>query len=101
MRILRKQLAVRPIINTSNCALCKACVSNCSAHAIEEINRTLKINEEKCIHCYCCRELCPNDAVELKKITAYEACKQKQKLMGELQLTEKSSGRLFIKQAGN
>ncbi len=67
MRILRKQLAVRPIINTSNCALCKACVSNCSAHAIEEINRTLKINEEKCIHCYCCRELCPNDAVELKK----------------------------------
>jgi len=67
MRILRKQLAVRPIINTSNCALCKACVSNCSVHAIEEIGRLLKINEEKCIQCYCCRELCPNDAVEIKK----------------------------------
>jgi len=67
MRILRKQLAVKPIINTSNCALCKACVSNCSAHAIEETGKVLKINEEKCIQCYCCRELCPNDAVEIKK----------------------------------
>jgi uncharacterized protein (DUF362 family)/Pyruvate/2-oxoacid:ferredoxin oxidoreductase delta subunit len=67
MRILRRQLAVRPIINTSNCALCKACVSNCSVNAIEEIGKSLKINEEKCIQCYCCRELCPNDAVEIKK----------------------------------
>ncbi len=67
MRILRRQLAVKPIINTSNCALCKACVSNCSVHAIEEAGGKLKISEEKCIQCYCCRELCPNDAVELKK----------------------------------
>jgi uncharacterized protein (DUF362 family)/Pyruvate/2-oxoacid:ferredoxin oxidoreductase delta subunit len=67
MRILRKQLAVKPIINTSSCALCRACVLNCSAHAIEETDRVLKINDEKCIQCYCCRELCPNDAVEIKK----------------------------------
>jgi uncharacterized protein (DUF362 family)/NAD-dependent dihydropyrimidine dehydrogenase PreA subunit len=67
MRILRRQLAVKPIINISNCALCKACVSNCSVHAIEETGRALKINEEKCIQCYCCRELCPNNAVEIKK----------------------------------
>lgn len=67
MRILRKRLTVKPFINTSSCALCKACVLNCSAHAIEEAGRTLKINEEKCIQCYCCRELCPNDAVEIKK----------------------------------
>jgi len=67
MRALRKHLTVKPFINTSNCAVCKACVLNCSAHAIEEIGRMLKINQEKCIQCYCCRELCPNDAVEIKK----------------------------------
>lgn len=67
MRILRKQLIVKPFINTSDCVLCKACVLNCSVHAIEEIDGVLKINPEKCIHCYCCRELCPNDAVEIKK----------------------------------
>lgn len=67
MRILRKQLTVKPFINTSSCVLCKACVLNCSVHAIEETDGVLKINPEKCIHCYCCRELCPNDAVEIKK----------------------------------
>jgi uncharacterized protein (DUF362 family)/NAD-dependent dihydropyrimidine dehydrogenase PreA subunit len=67
MRILRRQLAVKPIINTSNCEFCKACFSNCSVHAIEEVGKSLKINEEKCIQCYCCRELCPKGAVDLKK----------------------------------
>lgn len=67
MRILRRQLNVKPFINTSKCAFCKACILNCSAHAIEEIGRSLKINEEKCIQCYCCRELCPKDAVGMKK----------------------------------
>lgn len=67
MRALRRHLTVKPFINTSSCAFCKACVLNCSVHAIEEINETLKINQEKCIQCYCCRELCPNDAVEIKK----------------------------------
>ncbi|AKB35736.1 Iron-sulfur cluster-binding protein [Methanosarcina siciliae C2J] len=67
MRALRKQLTVKPFINTSKCAFCKACVMNCSAHAIEEVGMALKINQQKCIQCYCCRELCPKDAVEIKK----------------------------------
>jgi uncharacterized protein (DUF362 family)/Pyruvate/2-oxoacid:ferredoxin oxidoreductase delta subunit len=67
MKFLRKQLTVKPFINTSLCAFCKACVLNCSAHAIEEVGKSLKINEEKCIQCFCCRELCPKDAVGLNK----------------------------------
>jgi len=67
MKILRKQLAIKPFINTSKCALCKACVLNCSAHAIEEVGKKLRIDQKKCIQCYCCRELCPNDAVEVQK----------------------------------
>ncbi len=66
-KALRRHLTVRPFINTSRCALCKACVLNCSANAIEKVDDVLKINNEKCIQCYCCRELCPNDAVEIKK----------------------------------
>ena len=66
-RVLRKQIAVRPFINTSKCTLCKACVLNCSVDAIEEAGGVLRINDEECIQCYCCRELCPNDAVEVKK----------------------------------
>lgn len=66
-KIVRKQFTVKPFINTSICTLCKACVLNCSVVAIEEKNGSLKINEEKCIQCYCCRELCPSHAVEIKK----------------------------------
>ena len=66
-RTLRKQFTVKPFINTSICTLCKACVLNCSVDAIEEKDGSLKINEEKCIQCYCCRELCPSHAVEIKK----------------------------------
>jgi ferredoxin len=67
MRILRTQLTAKPFINTSSCEFCKACVLNCSACAIEEIGESLKINDGKCIQCYCCRELCPKNAVEIKK----------------------------------
>ncbi|MCQ1535228.1 DUF362 domain-containing protein [Methanosarcina sp. KYL-1] len=66
-RVLRRHFTVKPFINTSSCALCKACVLNCSANAIEEVDGVLSIDDEKCILCYCCRELCPNDAVEIKK----------------------------------
>ena len=66
-RTLRKQFTVKPFINTSICTFCKACVLNCSVDAIEETGGSLRINEEKCIQCYCCRELCPSHAVEIKK----------------------------------
>ena len=67
MKILRRQLTVKPFIKTSICTRCRTCILNCSANAIEEVGRSLKINERKCIQCYCCRELCPNDAVGIKK----------------------------------
>ncbi|MDY0386533.1 MAG: DUF362 domain-containing protein [Methanolobus sp.] len=58
---------IRPKIDTSRCVLCGACAMNCSAHAIEEIDKHLVINKEKCILCYCCRELCPANAVDIEK----------------------------------
>lgn len=64
---LLKQFTVRPFINTTMCVLCKACVLNCSVNAIEETDGALKIDDKKCIQCFCCRELCPEHAVEAKK----------------------------------
>ena len=66
-RTLRRHFTVKPFINTSICTLCRACMLNCSVNAIEEIDGVFRIDEEKCIECYCCRELCPSDAVELRK----------------------------------
>lgn len=66
-KALRRFAAVKPCIDTSLCTRCNACVMNCSVNAIEDKNGIYVINEDKCIHCFCCRELCPNEAVFLKK----------------------------------
>ncbi|NYT19135.1 MAG: (Fe-S)-binding protein, partial [Methanosarcinales archaeon] len=67
VRRLGKYFTIKPFINTSQCTMCGACVMNCSAHAIEQKKGCLKINHKKCILCYCCRELCPSDAVKLNR----------------------------------
>ena len=64
---LGRLFTMRPYIDTAKCVLCGACVLNCSPHAIEEVDERLKINDDKCIQCYCCRELCPHNAVEIRK----------------------------------
>lgn len=64
---LGKYFTMKPYINTEKCVLCGACVLNCSPHAIKQINGKLKINDDVCIQCYCCRELCPHNAVEIQK----------------------------------
>ncbi|MCD4806078.1 MAG: DUF362 domain-containing protein [Methanococcoides sp.] len=58
---------IRPFIDPFSCTLCGACVLNCSAKAIEQEDGELQINKKKCILCYCCRELCPSGAVEMKR----------------------------------
>ncbi|WP_407354871.1 DUF362 domain-containing protein [Methanolobus sp. WCC5] len=58
---------MRPEIDTTRCVLCGACIMNCSVDAIERTNEHLKINREKCIMCYCCRELCPENAVGIER----------------------------------
>ena len=67
IRRLGRLFTMRPYIDTAKCVLCGACILNCSPHAIEEVDGRLKINDDKCIQCYCCRELCPHNAVEIQR----------------------------------
>ena len=39
----------------------------CPADALTKKDGYPKLNKHKCIRCYCCQELCPKDAVILKK----------------------------------
>ncbi|AKB73613.1 Iron-sulfur cluster-binding protein [Methanosarcina lacustris Z-7289] len=67
-RSLGKYYTINPIINQIKCTQCGACYMNCSPEAVERLKEGgFRINPEKCILCYCCRELCPNNAVEIKK----------------------------------
>jgi ferredoxin len=56
----------RPVISQDLCRGCMSCVDNCAAKAITVEKDMAVIDGSKCIRCYCCHELCPFGAVEIK-----------------------------------
>lgn len=78
-RFLRKEWVTRkPIIKKHECRGCEKCFRHCPRGAIEmKIDSKIQkkrayIHAEKCIRCYCCQELCPFNAVKLKKPLLYK-----------------------------
>jgi uncharacterized protein (DUF362 family)/Pyruvate/2-oxoacid:ferredoxin oxidoreductase delta subunit len=69
MRLMRKLLTARPIVDEKRCKRCLVCVEHCPPGAISMDKRHPLIDYEKCIMCYCCHELCPNDAIYLSRFT--------------------------------
>ncbi len=61
----------RPKANPDKCKGCGECVASCPQHTIEVVFRNnkkwAKIKHANCIRCYCCQELCPFAAIEIKK----------------------------------
>jgi len=55
-------------IDPSQCTLCKTCINNCPVDALKAPEKSSEVkipiwNKSKCISCYCCAELCPQEAV--------------------------------------
>jgi uncharacterized protein (DUF362 family)/Pyruvate/2-oxoacid:ferredoxin oxidoreductase delta subunit len=65
--VLVNQLVLNPVPSPQRCRGCGVCVGNCPTDAIKIDNRLAKIEREKCIRCYCCHELCPETAIDLKQ----------------------------------
>ncbi len=61
---LKRFIAVKPIIDVSNCRRCGECYKACPPNAIALKKATgPEIDYSKCIRCYCCQELCPEGAI--------------------------------------
>lgn len=61
-----KALTSRPDVNHRICKLCNICVNACPPQVMK-ITDKLRINYDDCIRCYCCHELCPEGAIDIKK----------------------------------
>ncbi len=61
----------KPMAITEKCRGCGECVASCPQHtiALSEKNgkKIAHIMHADCIRCYCCQELCPFEAIEVKK----------------------------------
>lgn len=74
---LRGWLAMYPAVDNRKCVQCGRCAGVCQVGAIA-VNRLggadgrpgggdkLLFNRDRCIRCYCCHELCPEHALELR-----------------------------------
>lgn len=62
----RNQLTARPKID-ADCKGCGRCAVHCPPKAMTIVNGKVRIDYDKCIRCYCCQELCPEDAVRLEE----------------------------------
>jgi len=65
-RALEQSLAARPSVVANLCVGCGKCVAVCKAEAISLAAAELTFNYKKCIHCYCCHEMCPVSAIEFR-----------------------------------
>jgi uncharacterized protein (DUF362 family)/Pyruvate/2-oxoacid:ferredoxin oxidoreductase delta subunit len=67
---IREQWTARPRIISSRCTQCDVCADGCpvSPSAIHpDAPRDQQIDDDACIRCYCCHELCPNHAIDLTR----------------------------------
>lgn len=56
--------SIRPVCFIEKCTRCRRCEINCPPKAIT-MTPYPTIDNEKCISCYCCVELCPEGAMEV------------------------------------
>ncbi|SHE68127.1 Uncharacterized conserved protein, DUF362 family [Caldanaerobius fijiensis DSM 17918] len=67
LKYLNKHVKPRPQFNYNSCKGCGVCVSNCPPGALSMLNKKPVVDLDKCIRCFCCQELCPHRAVEIRQ----------------------------------
>jgi uncharacterized protein (DUF362 family)/Pyruvate/2-oxoacid:ferredoxin oxidoreductase delta subunit len=64
-----KKLERRPVFIHENCTACQKCVNICPVQAIQPLHTKkthIVLTDSKCIRCFCCAEVCTDDAVQIR-----------------------------------
>lgn len=65
-----KKLERRPVFIHDNCTGCQKCVNICPVKAIQPLPSKMThivLTDSKCIRCFCCSEVCMDNAVEIRR----------------------------------
>jgi len=61
-----RQMVARPVVS-ERCIGCGVCIANCPPQTIAKVGDRARIDAAGCIYCYCCHELCPEQAIDLRR----------------------------------
>jgi uncharacterized protein (DUF362 family)/Pyruvate/2-oxoacid:ferredoxin oxidoreductase delta subunit len=67
---LLRRFNERPVFNSKICIGCSKCIDICPVKILRFDNKkknTVLVNDARCIHCYCCHEVCRERAIEIKR----------------------------------
>lgn len=70
LRAVRSRIRIPIVCDSEKCIQCGICVNICPGNAIE-MKRIPEFNHKKCIECYCCIEQCPQGAISTKQIRGF------------------------------
>jgi len=67
-RIFRRWFTAQPKALREACTLCGECMRYCPAQAMARppVTGPVQIDYDRCIRCYCCLEVCPQGAMEVR-----------------------------------
>ena len=57
----------KPVADDDDCVLYGECGKYCPAKAITQEGKRLRFDYEKCIRCFCCLEVCPHGALQIRE----------------------------------
>jgi len=81
LKFINNRLVPRPVIISKKCTLCGTCIQSCPVEG-KAVNwpdgnhdKVPVYDYGQCIRCYCCQELCPEGAIELRDPTIRKVAK--------------------------
>ncbi|MDD5019083.1 MAG: DUF362 domain-containing protein [Candidatus Omnitrophica bacterium] len=67
LNIVTALLTMKPFVRQDHCRACGLCRASCPAGACQMSGGTMVIDDQKCILCLCCQEICPHQAIGVRK----------------------------------
>ena len=72
-RMVADLFSATPLPLAASCTGCEHCVKACPVDAIRLEGRLAVVDKRACIRCYCCHEMCPHAAIDLRVSTVGRA----------------------------
>jgi len=63
--MIHARTLLRPTADPALCTDCGTCIDHCPVSALSLHDNLPQVNNDKCIACFCCQEICPQQAIAL------------------------------------